>query len=78
MLFSIIYTSNVRIGTYFIYFHLYLKKMLLVLKLVPVLKQQFNKLINERSQTKRVKKSNFAFLQQNDLNNSVLEDKGVL
>ena len=59
--------------------------MLLVLKLVPVLKQQFNKLINERSQTKRVKKSNFAFLQQNDLNNSVnrlnnsvLEDKGVL
>ena len=59
--------------------------MLLVLSLVPILTQRFNKLINGRSQTNRVKKSNFLFLQRHDLNNSVnrlnnseLEDKCVL
>ena len=49
VLFSIIFTINVGIGTFFVYFHWYL--MLLVLSLVPVLKQQFYELINERSQT---------------------------
>ena len=42
------------------------KKMLLVLSLVFVLKQQFNKLINERSQTNKDHKSNLSFLQQHD------------
>ena len=40
--------------------------MLLVLSLVPVLKQRFNKLINGRSQTNRDNKSNLLFLQQHD------------
>ena len=40
--------------------------MLPVLSLVPVLKQQFNKLINERSQTNRDQKSNLLFLQRHD------------
>ena len=53
VLFLIIFLINIGIGTYFIYFDWYLKKMLLVLSLVPVLKQQFNKLINGRSQTNR-------------------------
>ena len=42
VLFSIIFTINVGIGTYFLYFHWYLKKMLLALSLVPLLKHQFN------------------------------------
>ena len=37
--------------------------MLFVLSLVPILKQQFNKLINEKSQTDRDQKSNLLFLQ---------------
>ena len=48
---SILFTINVGIGIYFVYFYWYSKKMLLVLGLVPVLKQRFNKPIN-------VKKSN--------------------
>ena len=40
--------------------------MLLVLSLVPVLKQGFNKIINGRSQTNRDQKSNLLFLQQHD------------
>ena len=41
-LFSIIFKINVGIGTYFVYSHCYLKKMLFALSLVPELKQQFN------------------------------------
>ena len=55
VLFSIIFTINIGIGTYFQW---YLKKMLLMLSLVPVLKQWFNKLINGRSQTNRDQKPN--------------------
>ena len=56
VLFSILFTINVGIGTYFVYFNWYLKKMLFVLSLVPVLKQQFNKcnsieLVDGKSQT---------------------------
>ena len=66
LLFSIIFTINVGIGNCFIYFHWYLKKILLVLSLVPILKQPFNKLINGRSQTNRDQKSNLLFLQRHD------------
>ena len=42
-LFSIVFAINVGIGSCFLYFHWCLKKkMLLVLSLVPVLKQQFD------------------------------------
>ena len=40
--------------------------MLLVSYLVPVLKQQFNELINGKSQTNKRQKSNLLFLQQHD------------
>ena len=40
--------------------------MLLVLSLVLVLKQRFNKLINGRSQTSRDQKLNLLFLQRHD------------
>ena len=40
--------------------------MLLVLRLVLVLKQRFNKLINGRSQTNRDQKLNLLFLQRHD------------
>ena len=40
--------------------------MLLVLSLVSVLKQQFNELINGKSQTNRDQKSNLLFLQRHD------------
>ena len=42
VLFSIIFTVIVGIGSYFRYFHWCLKKMLLVLSSVPALKQQFD------------------------------------
>ena len=42
VLFLEIFTGNVGISSYFLYFHWNLKKMLFVLSLVPVLKQQFN------------------------------------
>ena len=42
VLFSITFTVNIGIGSYFLYFHWYLKKMLFVLSLVPALKQQFD------------------------------------
>ena len=51
VLFSIFFTINVEIGSYFLFFHWYLKKMLfLLVSLVLALKQQFNKLINGKSQ----------------------------
>ena len=40
--------------------------MLFVLSLVPALKQQFNELINGKSQTNWHKKSNLLFLQRRD------------
>ena len=51
--FSIIFLISIGISCYFYW---YAKKMLLMLSLVPVLKQQFNKLINGRSQTNRDQK----------------------
>ena len=50
VLFLILFTINTGIGRYFHYFHCYLKKVLLVLSLVPVLKQQPNQLIKVTSQ----------------------------
>ena len=40
--------------------------MLFVLRLVPTLTQQFNKLINGKSQTNRDQKSNLLFLQRHN------------
>ena len=40
--------------------------MLFVLSLVPALEQQFNQLINGKSQTNRDRKSNLLFLQRHD------------
>ena len=62
VLFSIIFTISVGIGTYyFVYCHWYL----IVLSLLSVLKQ-FNELINGKSQTNRNQKSNLLFLQRHD------------
>ena len=40
--------------------------MLFVLSLVPALKQQFDELVNWKSQTNRDHKSNLLFLQRHD------------
>ena len=68
-LFSILFTINVGIGTYFVYYkylnHWYLKKDF-VSKLVPVLKQRFEELINGKSKTNRDQTSNLLFLQRHD------------
>ena len=61
MLLSIIFTINFGIGTYFACFNWYLKKVLFVLPLVPVIKQQFNELINGQSQTNRAQELNLSF-----------------
>ena len=58
-LFLIIFTVNIGIGSYFFNFYWYLKKD-------AVLQQQFNELINGKSQTNRDQKSNLSFLQQHD------------
>ena len=55
-------TINIWISAYFAY----KKKILFVLRLVPVLKQQFIELINEKSQTNRDQKSNLLFLQRHN------------
>ena len=65
VLFSIFLTINVGIGSYFLYFHWYLKKMLLLLNLVLALKQQFNELINGKSQNRDLK-SNVLFFQRHN------------
>ena len=44
VLFSILFTINIGIGTSFVNFHWYLKKMLLVLSLVLVPKPKFNEM----------------------------------
>ena len=49
VLFSIIFTINVGIGTYFVYSRWYMKNDDVVLCLILVLKKQFIELINERS-----------------------------
>ena len=49
VLFSILLIISIGIAVYFVYSRLYLKKMMLVLYLIPVLKQQFMKLVNETS-----------------------------
>ena len=64
--FPIVFTINIGIGSYFLCFYWYLKKMLFVLSLVTTLKQQFNELINRKSQTNRDQKSNLFFLQGHD------------
>ena len=51
------FTTNVGIGNFFAYFYRYLKKMLFVLVLIPVLKQQFNEFINGKSRANRDQKS---------------------
>ena len=61
-----IFTTNIGIGSYFLYFHWFLKKMLFVLNLVPALKQQFNELITVKSQTNTNQKSNLLFLQRHN------------
>ena len=66
MLFSIIFTVNIGIGSYFLCFYWYLKKDVVCVKFGTALKQQFNKLINGRSQTNRDQKSNLLFLQRQD------------
>ena len=63
----ILLTISTEIGTYFVYF-----RWLLMLRLVPVLKRQFDKcnsieLINGKSQANRDQKSNLLFLQRHDL-----------
>ena len=68
-------TIGIGIGSYFAYKymnHWYLKKMLFVLSLVLILKQQFNEcksieLINGKSQTKDVKNRTYYFY--NDISN---------
>ena len=62
-------TISIGIGAYFAYKymnHWYLKKMLCMLSLVTILKQQFNELINCKNQTNRDQKSNLIFLQQHN------------
>ena len=49
MLFFIILAINTGIGIYFVYSHWYLKKIILMLCLILVQKQQFIEPINERS-----------------------------
>ena len=68
VLFSITFTISFGIGTYFVCSHWYLKKKkkLLVLSLVSVLKQRFNKLINGKSQTNRDQKSNLLLVQRHE------------
>ena len=68
-------TIGIGIGSYFAYKymnHWYLKKMLFVLSLVLILKQQFNEcksieLINGKSQTKDIKNRTYYFY--NDISN---------
>ena len=66
VLFSIIFTANIAVGTYFICFHRYLKNMLFGLSLVLILKQQFYELMNRKSQTNRDQKWNLLFLQRHN------------
>ena len=65
----IVSAISIGIGAYFAYKYLnywYLKKMLFVLSLAPVVKQQFNKLVNRKSQTNRDQKPDLLFLQRHN------------
>ena len=62
VLFSMFFTISIRIATYFAYFYWYIKKDVLVVCLIPVLKQQFiETYINGRSPRNKYKKSNILF-----------------
>ena len=69
VLFSIIFRINVGIGTYFVCSHWYTKKMFLVYpylypySCIHSFKQQFNELINGKSETNRDQWPNLLFLQ---------------
>ena len=69
VLFSIFFTINVGIDNYFLclcLLFLWYLKMLFLLSLVPVLKQQLNELINGKSKKNRNKKLFLLFLQRHD------------
>ena len=59
VLFSILFTINVGMGSYFVYSHWYLKKRFYSC-------WQVNELINGKSQTNKDQKSNLLFLQRQD------------
>ena len=61
VLYSIILTINIGIGTYFVYSQWCFKMMMLVFSLIPVLKQQFIEHINGTIQRNKYKKSNIFF-----------------
>ena len=66
VLFSTIFTANIRIGTYFIYLHWYLKKDATRVTFGTRTQTTINNLLNGRSQTNRDQKSNLLFLQRHD------------
>ena len=66
VLISIFFTLNVEIAIYFLFLLVLEKKTLLVLSLVPALKQQFNELRNGKIQINRDQKSNLLFLKRRD------------
>ena len=51
VLFGVFFITSICISSVFIYFHWYLKKIIFVLSLILVLKQQFIKHINGKYQT---------------------------
>ena len=50
VLFAVFFITSICISSVFIYFHWYLKKLMFELGFILVLKQQFNKHINEKYQ----------------------------
>ena len=67
VLFSILFTINVGIGTYFVYFHRYLKKDVIRVKFgthteTTIYECNSIELVNGKSQTNRDQKSNLLFL----------------
>ena len=67
----ILFTINVGIGTYFVYFHWYLKKDVIRVKFgthtqTTIYECNSIELINGKSQTNRDQKSNLLFLQRHD------------
>ena len=70
MLFSIIFTINIGIGSYFLYFHWYSKKkkkLCLCYVWYPHSNNNLMNLPNGKSQTNRDQKSNLLFLQQHNI-----------
>ena len=67
VLFSILFTINVGIGTHFVYFHRYLKKDVIRVKFgthtqTTIYECSSNELVNGKSQTNTDQKSNLLFL----------------